>query len=374
MQIAAFKNLGLHAREGGMRGLARPGHIRLLQGYCPLCYKGTPGKSGISWVDPKDERVDAEQVGLANGGNGLPPLDLTSPGEPCQHTRMCHLNCLVCGKSMMDGDDDCFEPLLELLEDLESKIQEHREQVLAGDQLPILAAAMEKKMRQTRKKALARYRLAWIDRWGKPVHVRCSKETPCQCVVPAGSAVCLTHRRRLHTPRLVTKEVQRVEPVMPAAPVLDAPTPPPVKAPTILSAGVALSKATWLQKPSSMANTASQFRAAPSSAPVHVHKKLKPAPPKPNPRMEAAAKTCQKITRGSWVPQESRREVSTGPAGAGPVERPYDLADHDRMFVLGEHGRFLKNGAWFFRRPDGVVIDAFEGPAQFTPTGRLIPG
>lgn len=351
-----------------MRGLARPGSIRLLQGYCPLCYKGTPGKSGVCWVKPDDERIDAEQVALSKGGNGLPQLDLTSPGEPCQHSTMCRLNCLVCGKSMMDGDESGFEPLLELLDDLESKAQEHMEQVAAGDQLPILAAAMEKKMKQSRKKALGRYRLAWIDRWGKPVHARCSKETPCQCVVPVGASICQTHQRRLPTPRPVTKAVESVQVSMPIpAPKTVAPAAP--SKPPVFS-GASLSKATWLQKPSNIANTASQFRAVAEP----VHKKPKPLPPKPNPRMEAAAKTCQKLTKGSWVPQEAKTDPRPSPVLDEHGEKEYDIAAHERMFVMGEHGRFMRNGAWYFRRPDGVVIDAFEGPAQFTKTGRLIPG
>jgi hypothetical protein len=277
---------------------------------------------------------------------------------------------------MMDGDESRFEPLLELLDDLESKAQEHMEQVAAGDQLPILAAAMEKKMKQSRRKALGRYRLAWIDRWGKPVHARCSKETPCQCVVPVGAAICPTHQRRLPLPRPVTKAVEQAEVSMPAPPAPPRTIPAPPSKPPVVS-GASLSKATWLQRPSSIATTVSQFRAAPgsSSCPTEpVHKKPKPLPPKPNPRMEAAAKTCQKLTRRSWVPTETKTDPRPNPVLDEHGEKEYDIAAHERMFVMGEHGRFMRNGAWYFRRPDGVVIDAFEGPAQFTKTGRLIPG
>ena len=81
-----------------------------------------------------------------------------------------------------------------------------------------------------------------------------------------------------------------------------------------------------------------------------------------------------KITKGSWTASRERQGTDLGGENVEQGGREYDMAAHERMFIPGEHGRFLRNGMWFFRRPDGVVVDAFEGPAQFTKTGQLVPG
>ena len=355
-----------------MPGLARPLHVRLLQGFCPLCYKGRIGHSGTIWVLPDDERVDEDQLALSKAaGARLPALDLTCPGEPCEHTQMCGVLCLVCGKSMADGEDkERFEHLVDLLERFESEILEHREQVEGEAGLQRLAATMGAEMRKSRKKALRKLGLAWIDRWEKPVHAHCSKETQCECVVPVSASMCATHKRRL-VPARPTRAPATAAPAttMQAKPAEKRESVP--AKPLIAKLG----KAAWLQRPTEMANTASSFRGEQPSVAGTASKKRKPVPAKENPRLLAAAKgTAFKMD--AWMGHDA-----AGGAGLGVQSSKftlpggnYDFRRHDKEFdsFLG-HGPFRRKGEYMFMRPDGVAVPAREGVCRFTEKGELIP-
>lgn len=355
-----------------MRGLTRPGHVRLLHGYCPFCFKGCPGKSGSAWHPASDPRVDQEQASMPSG---LPALDLTNAGDPCPHTQMCRMTCLVCGKSMADGDEPQFKSLAELLDELDSRMQEHREQVATMQGMQLLADTLLKDLTRRRTKALRKFGLAWIDRWEKPVHVACAKETPCQCVVPVFSDMCRMHKKRLppmHTRRPPAPVTKRT---MPAPPPSSKP-PAPEILPLTNRSSLTLTKATWLQKPSEIASTSSTYKPAPSPASITApFKKKKPAPPKPNLRLQAAAVTCQKMERftsagGSGTKGHTASEAAPGDSGEGDGE--YDLAWHEANFDPWKHGDFWKGGRMWYRRPDGRVIPSFEGVRQFTPNGYFM--
>lgn len=359
-----------------MRGLARPDHVRLLHGYCPFCFKGCPGVSGSAWYHKQDRRIDEEQMRMPSG---LPNLDLSSPGEPCQHSQMCRMTCLVCGKSMADGDEPKFEALVDLLDDLTSALQEHREQVATMPGLQMLTETLAKELKRDRDKALRKYGLAWIDRWERPVHRQCAKETPCQCVVPVCSDTCVTHKRRLPL-TTQARVIRRAQPSqkMPAAAVEAERKPVAPPNVTIIpasnhKAGVSLTKATWLQKPSEIASTSSSYRAAPTAPPPS--KKRKPPPAKPNLRLQAAAASCQKIERFASEQGKGRdcldSKLQTILEGEDEV---YDLDWHVANFDPWKHGDFWRGGQMWFRRPDGRVIPSFEGVRKFTKAGYLIPG
>lgn len=361
-----------------MRGLSRPDHVRLMQGYCPLCFKGCPGLSGTAWFRKKDERIDEELLEMPNG---LPLLDLSAPGEPCKHHQMCKMTCLVCGKSMMDGDDPEFHALVDLVEDLRSKIEEHREQVMTEPMLAMLSEAMRKDLKKERDRALRKYSLTWLDRWDRPVHKKCAKETPCQCVVPVCSDICRTHNRRIptrqkrvlnissracDTPK-ITNIMETKLPQTPQVTIIPAQKP---------RTSVTLTKATWMKKPSEMAGTSSVYTASPSQTSQPPCKKRKPPPIKPNLRLQAAAATCQKME--NFARDKPGKDSGKTKAVGGPNpeddEPEYDLDWHNANFDSWQHGDFWRGGQMWFRRPDGKVIPSFEGVRKFTKTGYLVPG
>jgi hypothetical protein len=112
--------------------------------------------------------------------------------------------------------------------------------------------------------------------------------------------------------------------------------------------------------------------------------------PKPNPRLQSAAASCQKIEafavdhdRGGKC---SQTQAATGAGGkrlqrghaanddGGEEEEEYDLEWHAANFDPWKHGDFQKGGAMWFRRPDGKIIPSFEGVKKFTKSGHFVPG
>jgi hypothetical protein len=331
-----------------MRGLARPGHVLLLHGYCPYCLKGHPGRSGASWR--REDEVDKEQVRLSREGNNVQPLDMARPGKPCKPKQMCRMTCMVCGKSMANGDEPKFKKLATILENFESQALEIDEQV----DMQLLANTMKKDLSIKRAKVLSVHGMSWIDAWSRPVHTRCAKTTPCRCTVPVSATTCPTHARTLSRPK----------PVIQKAPKPAARTPEPIPQMPAPPMRTSVSKASWLQKPREMASTASTFRASPTQEPPS--KKRKPPPQKPNLRLLAAAATCRKIDA----------TLNTTPAVDPPKgeEKPYDLEWHEANFDPWKHGDFWKGGRMWYTRPDGKIVPSFEGVRQFTAEGLLVPG
>jgi hypothetical protein len=356
-----------------------------MHGYCPLCYKGEIGVSGATLVPEGDARVDAEQAELSRRGNGLAILDLDSPGEPCRHSRMCRVRCLVCGKSMADGDDPAFEQLLELLEELEATVAEYEAEV-AGCGLNFLAESMGRAMRRNRRKELRRFGLDWIDRWSRPAHSRCVKEAGCGCVLQVHAEVCLAHKR--HAPRRA-----RVAPVVTllAAPASAAlPTLEPVITDMMARSGggvpvphgVTTETASWLPVATKMARITS-YVPPPARPPPFAKKKRPPPPPVAPPlahtnagKLLGAASTCHKLD--GWASGKSRMGAAAASAtlgksaGGGPAAK-YDFKTHDKTYDPFVHGPFRKDGQYWYLRPDGKAVRASEGVSQFTETGELVP-
>ena len=380
-----------------MRGLGRARHVRLMHGYCPLCYKGEIGVSGATLVPDGDERVDAEQAELSKRGNGLPVLDLVSPGEPCRHATMCKVRCLVCGKSMADGDEPAFEQLLELLEELEEKAEEFEAEV-SGCGLHFLAESMEKAMRRNRRKELRRFGLDWIDRWSKPAHLRCTKEAGCGCVLQVHAEVCLTHKRRVGVVPAARRARAAQMPgpaTIPAVLVVATPPAPPTPPVGMARSGAGTpvahegptGTASWLPAATKMAKITSYVPppARPTPAPTSMAKK-KRAPPTPAApplahtnagKLLGAASSCHKLD--GWASGKSRMGMAatstasnTGKTSATPAAK-YDFQTHDKTYDPFVHGPFRKDGQYWYLRPDGKAVRANEGVSQFTETGELVP-
>ena len=71
----------------------------------------------------------------------------------------------------------------------------------------------------------------------------------------------------------------------------------------------------------------------------------------------------------------SGKEGATQAAGKSDptVKKRYDMGKHHQDFDMWTHGRFLRDGLWWYRRPDGVVVAANEGVAYFDEEGQLVP-
>ena len=395
--------------------LSRPDRTRVMHGYCPCCYKGKVGISGTDTVKEDDECIDRDQAMLSRRGNGLPILSMTSPGERCESTVMCKLLCLVCGQSMLDGDEADFEGLIEVLDELESLHLEFAGEV-ANCGLEFLARSMEKDMRKKAHRALREYGLEWIERWGKPVHSGCSQAAPCECVVPMYAEECAKHGRRIPPKRTRVKEKAReAAPFIPSkatAVTMTAKTMAPSGAGPSTTIVVTTGRATWLTPPSKMALTDSQIpgnnpnlsqgssaSASSSSSSAAAAGGGWRKTPRPDQKQGGlpvdakkpyahtlrgkllkAASTCHKLDGGGQTGRNSTMRLDNGggaaaakASAAGSKSSPYDLRRHNSSYDPFVHGPFRKNGQYWFLRPDGKAIQAHEGVCEFTEEGDLIP-
>lgn len=163
------------------KGLGKGG-VCLLQNYCPFCFKGAIGVSRGLYVTKQSPLIDAVQVFHSARGNGLPPIDLDSPGEYCPNQALCRMVCLVCGETTIDGEDPSFESFLEFFDE--------------GDDKPVT-------LKYEIRDAMEDNNLVWVKpavpskkqagEWHTPVHARCTFETDCSCTLPLGSTVCPSH-------------------------------------------------------------------------------------------------------------------------------------------------------------------------------------
>lgn len=358
-----------------MLGTARGSHVRLLQGYCPLCLKGRIGVSTSVCFARGDPCIDEELQGLC-GANGLSMLDLETPGERCEHTRMCKVVCVVCAGSIADGDDEeRFSRLVEALDRFEEEESELDGELGTGP-LQFLAARMQEDARRNRQKTLRQFGLTWLDRLGKPVHIGCAKETPCGCMVDKRAVRCFAHDRRLKpaTPEKKGGGMSVATSAPSSVKAVEAET-NMVRVFKPLAAGegrrpVTVKRATWLDPPTQLAVVA---EVGFCSRPVEQRNKKKARPPmvKPNVRLEEAAKSAA-FKINEWTARKeggSQKEAGK----KEDVKKKYDMKKHQREFDMWTHGRFVKDGAWWYRRPDGVVVAANEGVAYFDEDGQLVP-
>ena len=358
-----------------MLGTARGSHVRLLQGYCPLCFKGRIGFSTSVCFPRGDPCIDDELQGLF-GGNGLAMLDLETPGERCEHTKMCRVVCVVCAGSMADGDDvERFSRLVDALDRFEEEESELDGELGTGP-LQFLAARMQEDARANRQKTLRKFGLTWLDRLGKPVHLGCAKETPCGCVVDKGAVRCFAHDVRLKSKVVVVTAPAKVATTMMGGESnkkmeLESRI---FKAPEGGGAwrrAITVKRATWLDPPTKLAAEMTITEPHPTTVQQRIKKARPAAKVKPNVRLEEAAK-CTAYKINEWT---SGKEGATQAAGKSDptVKKRYDMGKHHQDFDMWTHGRFLRDGLWWYRRPDGVVVAANEGVAYFDEEGQLVP-
>ena len=382
-----------------------------MHGYCPLCYKGKIGISGTIFVEESDDCLDKDQVMLSRRGNGLPVLNLESPGERCESSVMCKILCLVCGGSMLDGDEPDFESLIEVLDQLESMQLEFEGEV-ANCGLDFLAKSMEKDMRKKSHRALREYGLVWIEQWKKPVHHGCFQTAPCECLVPKFAEQCAKHGRRILKRTPVSRpEKEKTRGRQESGGRAPESTRTPIEpansfitgthmAPSGAGSGIearSTSRATWLAPPSKMAITESHVPTDPSTSHSQVLSRRKAAGPplktaaslssntkKPHAhtmhgKMLKAASTCRKLD--GWVGSKQNTHDSTShasassssSAGAASNAGTYDLHRHNSTYDPFVHGPFRKDGQYWFLRPDGKAVRAQEGVCEFTKEGDLVP-
>jgi len=326
--------------------------VCVMRDFCPLCLKH--GKPGSHPCVPSC--VDPEQAECARCyPQAL--LDLSSPGKTCDLP--CRLTCMVCGSAAVFGCEPEFEELQEMLEQHESDLLEARVEVLESG-LSFLGESVMRDLERRFQRQLARLGLAWHPRWNRAVHRHCLKKARCDCLLPACAEGC-----RLHPQVKVLQPRKRPQSAMPE----EKPSPPLYSTrPAGTTAPVMGKKATWLSPPTPMATTVARPVATP---PVFATpRRVKPAPPKPNPRLQQAAASCGRLDEWATRP-ESRKP--------GPLEEkldtgPFSLYRHARLFDPFKHGYWRVNGRDVYRFPDGRTVPVFSPVNELTEGGELVPG
>ncbi len=329
------------------------GGLCLLQQYCPFCFKGKIGQSSGQYVSRGSKLIEEVQALHSARGNGLPPLDLKSPGEFCENPELCRLVCLVCGQTTVDGTEDEYSLFQEFFCEESHEIT----------------------MKYEINDAMTKYGLVWTELWDTPVHAHCSKKTVCKCVVPVGTKVCPVHKRSLAEPPVAGKKdakSMRAPEGKPKA-VVPVPTQPSSRG------GVETSKATWLPTPSQ--KTRALGIDAWSEEAVGTRKEKKrpaPVPPKPTlktQQMEAAAKKC-KFKINAWSRANTSWEGRGGEVShAGGAEAAgWSLAKHYESFDPEFHGPRVVNGVRGYRRaPDGKFLPTPADVNTLNEDGTITP-
>lgn len=343
------------------KGLGRGG-VCLLQQYCPFCFKGTIGVSCGLYVTKESRLIDQVQVLHSARGNGLPPLDLASPGDFCENHELCKLTCLVCGKATIDGADPEFGLFLDFF---------------GGDEEQPMTLKYEINQ------VMEQNELVWTDQWDTPVHQACSKKIACKCVVPVGATTCRTHAPRMpaRPPPVVQQQQQKqraakAEVFKPA--IIIAASKPVVR--VTAASGLVLEKASWLPPPSMAAATVSTSHLPSAVSPLHPPKK-KPVPPKPNVqsmRLEAAGATCAfKITQ--WAGEHPTNARLSKREGKDETEAKdgkgvFSWKRHYEKFDVRLHGAWKIGGVEGYKRGDNVFIPTSSAVNILHDDGTMSPG
>jgi hypothetical protein len=207
---------------------------------------------------------------------------------------------------------------------------------------------MQEDARANRQKTLRKFGLTWLDRLGKPVHLGCAKETPCGCEVDKGAVRCFAHDVRLKSKVVVTAPAKVATTMMGGESNKKAELESRIfKAPEGGGAwrrAITVKRATWLDPPTKLAAEMTITEPHPTTVQQRIKKARPAAKVKPNVRLEDPT-----------------------------VKKRYDMGKHHQDFDMWTHGRFLRDGLWWYRRPDGVVVAANEGVAYFDEEGQLVP-
>ena len=318
------------------------GGLCLLQHYCPFCFKGKIGQSNGLCVSKGSKLVDEVQALHSARGNGLPPLDLKSPGEFCENPALCRLVCLVCGQTTVDGTDDEYGLLQEFFCEESHAIT----------------------MKYEINDAMTKFGLVWTDLWDTPVHACCSKKTVCKCVVPIGTKVCPVHKRSL----------EPAKPAMQPTSGKRAAPPPSIVATQSSTRNVReveTGRAAWLPPPSQTTRALGTDVWSEDAARTE---RKRPVPPKTTPKtqkMEAAARNC-KFKINTWTKANISWEGRA--AALDETRTGWSLARHNAGFDPEFHGPRVVNGVRGYRRaPDGKFLPTQADVNVLNEDGTITP-
>lgn len=325
--------------------MPREATVSLLQGFCPLCFKGRIGHSRGIKVQHNSHKIDRIQAMHSKAGNGLPLLDLDSDADLedyCANPLLCSVKCLVCSKAIIHGDDPAYEMIRNTCQ---------------GED-PDICSWFEIDQ------ALTDNGAAWTEQWNTPVHKKCARKGRCKCWIPLGATECKKHK-----PRPLIPLPPRPSTAQPAV----KPPPPPQRVTLdirVMSKGTASWLAGMCGPASCTASNTHDERPLATPAPArNQHKKPKPPAAKPNKNLLLAGSKCQKLDAWATAPQHSRPAQAGGPVTRGA----FSLTMHSRSFDDRLHG-YTRNGkGMFYVFPDGRREQVYSCVNIIKDDGTLMP-
>ena len=339
-------------------------HVCIQRDFCPLCFRGG---ACTDHVPPDSPRINEEQRECSRAFGGLPLLDLEMPGARCSH-RGCRLVCLVCGTPMAFECEPEFASAPDLVERYEEEALEIQTEMMGGDGFGhSLGERMLEDLERRLTNKLRRMGMAWHPRWEKLVHSRCMKKSQtCGCQVPVGVPLCPEHKQPIDPPKRPSRK--RAEPVPPVTPEIKKAPSPKKQVVVMLSSNnkpASMRKALWIKQPAATVSV----HPPPASTPTFKKAVVLPKPPipKPNPKLQAAAKGVSKLD--SWTGKSSAE-----PSAGIPLKkdkRSFNLARHERDFDMFQHGYLRKNGVDMYRFPDGTEVQVYSTVNVLTDDGQL---
>lgn len=360
----------------GLSRLKTPS-VCLLQHFCPVCFKGKIGISSGMRVPLGSKLIDEVQALHASKGNGLCPLDFRNPGECCSNPLLCKMNCLVCGKAMMDGTEDDFELFMDFIRDPTTEIT--------------TMFSIEDVMKSRG--------LTWTEQWDTPIHATCSKKTRCKCVVALGTTVCPTHCTRLDAakttvtsgPNPTSSRGRRIEQGPIVCPTVSKAKEEDPRISLGSTHTYRLTKADWLPMPSvlpiSRPEQTVDTRKALETRRVHetmaiVRPDVKAKPFKAISKAKTsktvilakAAEQCA-FKLDKWAGHNAHPTNAGMPAPHSKApSKGFSLEEHARRFDIEFHGPRVRNGVKGYVRYDGVFIPTQHDVNCLNADGTLTPG
>ena len=334
-----------------------PAKVCLRANFCPVCFRGPDAT--VTRVGHDNGRVDNEQRQCSLATRGLPLLDLAAEGGRCE--KLCTMTCLACGNPMAFPCESEYQEAFDAIDRFEEEEIETRGEVFGGF-LEGLGRKMLAAAEHRLQGRLAVLGMAWHPRWRKAVHRRCLKKNTCGCLLSFALASCPTHIQTKPLPPRTPRNIMTIIP---------APPQPVERARATPGRPVVMFKASWMPRPSAAASIcAPPPVVVPSFSAPAMQRKLQKPKPKPNPRLESAARGCRSLD--NWgAHSEPSSDKRLAPPGARPG---FDMRKYDRESDPFKHGYFRKNGEDMFLFPDGWVERVTSSVNQITEDGRLVPG
>ena len=319
--------------------------VSLLQGFCPLCFKGRIGHSRGLRVPSNSPNICKVQSLHSRAGNGLPLLDLECDAEEddyCENPLLCSVNCLVCGRAIIHGEDPAYAMI-------RSTCQGEEPDVCSWFEID---------------QALTDNGAAWTEQWNTPVHKKCARKGRCKCWIPLGATECKKHKPLPAIPlaQAVTRPAVVPKPAAPVArTVLDI---------KVMSKGTASWLAGMCGPATCTVDNAPDERPRACQAPSRNQaKKPKPPPPKPNKNLLLAGSKCQKLDTWASPAQHAMPAKSDKPAARGA----FSLSSHSRSFDDRLHGYTRTSKGMFYVFPDGRREQVYSCVNIIKEDGTLVP-